>query len=647
MKCRKCGAEQPEDNKICAQCGADMTELPEETGGTEPAEGTQGEGAQAEEAQAEEAQEEGTQEEGTQVVEAQMEEAQEEKREETLQTVQKPDVPEKEKKKGKMVGIAVGAAAVVAVAVLAAVKLTAKDPKEVVIEAFERVYSDEIIYPSEELFGTREFAESSVGADSQFSMDIKMDSSTDEMLNAYVGSGFRLEGKSDITNSKSSMNMGIIYNGMDLVNLNAYYGDDIMMLSVPELSDYVFTADLGEGLAERIKNSPVMGPVLAEANVDVDGLAAYFTEVIDESQKQQAEGKTPFDLETLLNRYKEGCQAQDNLKAALTVEKAEKGTYVVNGKETSCRGYHVVVSKDSMIEFLRTSSDFFLQDETLKGDFLHQLEMTVRISELMGGTYVEGTEPMSAQEMQQQSYDEMKKAVDEGIAVLEQALTDIDMTVFVDKKGNLAAIQGTTSVLDNQTNETADLAFHFQLEGGAYPTQNAKADLTLTDQLGTSSVSLIKQGTYDGKKLTCDLSLDLLLAGEKSEPYSLMYTGTYDSSDGSYHIAGEAAANGAKLAGVSCQGVIDKLEKGKSIHIAMDSLEISAPSLTADDPAAVSETDAYMTLSGAFGYEPLSGEIAPLEGEPFDMMAATEEEWYSVMLEMVFGVFGLTAFEAQ
>lgn len=625
MKCRKCGAEQPEDNKICAQCGADMTELPEETGGTEPAEGTQ--------------------EEGTQVVEAQMEEAQEEKREETLQTVQKPDIPEK--KKGKMVGIAVGAAAVIAVAVLAAVKLTAKDPKEVVIEAFERVYSDEIIYPSEELFGTREFAESSVGADSQFSMDIKMDSSTDEMLNAYVGSGFRLEGKSDITNSKSSMNMGIIYNGMDLVNLNAYYGDDIMMLSVPELSDYVFTADLGEGLAERIKNSPVMGPALAEANVDVDGLAAYFTEVIDESQKQQAEGKTPFDLEALLNRYKEGCQAQDNFKAALTVEKAEKGTYVVNGKETSCRGYHVVVSKDSMIEFLRTSSDFFLQDETLKGDFLRQLEMTVRISELMGGTYVEGTEPMSAQEMQQQSYDEMKKAVDEGIAVLEQALTDIDMTVFVDKKGNLAAIQGTTSVLDNQTNETADLAFHFQLEGGAYPTQNAKADLTLTDQLGTSSVSLIKQGTYDGKKLTCDLSLDLLLAGEKSEPYSLMYTGTYDSSDGSYHIAGEAAANGAKLAGVSCQGVIDKLEKGKAIHIAMDSLEISAPSLTADDPAAVSETDAYMTLSGAFGYEPLSGEIAPLEGEPFDMMAATEEEWYSVMLEMVFGVFGLTVFEAQ
>ena len=39
------------------------------------------------------------------------------------------------------------------------------------------------------------------------------------------------------------------YNGMDLANLNAYYGDDTLMLAVPELSGKVFTVDLGEGLA--------------------------------------------------------------------------------------------------------------------------------------------------------------------------------------------------------------------------------------------------------------------------------------------------------------------------------------------------------------------------------------------------------------
>jgi len=91
-------------------------------------------------------------------------------------------------------------------------------------------------------------------------------------------------------------------------------------------------------------------------------------------------------MEALINRYKEGCKAQENFKAALTVEKADKGTYTMDGAQVSCKGYNVTVSKDSMIEFIRQSSDFFLQDETLKADFMRQLETTVKMSELMGGT---------------------------------------------------------------------------------------------------------------------------------------------------------------------------------------------------------------------------------------------------------------------
>ena len=36
------------------------------------------------------------------------------------------------------------------------------------------------------------------------------------------------------------------------------------MLAVPELSAKVFTVDLGEGLADRIKNSPTVGPLLEQ-----------------------------------------------------------------------------------------------------------------------------------------------------------------------------------------------------------------------------------------------------------------------------------------------------------------------------------------------------------------------------------------------
>ena len=178
------------------------------------------------------------------------------------------------------------------------------------------------------------------------------------------------------------------------------------MMSMPELTGKVFTVDLGEGLADRLKASPTLGPVLTESGVDVDGLAAYITEYFDWAESVSEEGEMPFDVAALLERYKEGCTAYDSFKEALTVEKAEKGTYTVDGAEVSCQGYTVQVSKAAMIDFLRTSSDFFLQDETFKEDYLQQLEMSVRMSELMGAAA--GLEGQSAEEMLQQTYGEIE-----------------------------------------------------------------------------------------------------------------------------------------------------------------------------------------------------------------------------------------------
>ena len=53
----------------------------------------------------------------------------------------------------------------------------------------------------------------------------------------------------------------------------------------------MFTVDLGEGLAERIKNSPTVGPLLEQNGVDVEGMAVYFTELMDEAEKAQTEGR--------------------------------------------------------------------------------------------------------------------------------------------------------------------------------------------------------------------------------------------------------------------------------------------------------------------------------------------------------------------
>lgn len=612
MKCSKCGAEFGEDVKFCTQCGAPM--------------GDEGQDAQAESG-SQPAAEEAKQESG--------EGPEEEPKTAGPMSIpaaqQASGEPEPNKKFLKILFAVIAAVAVIAIAALAYVKMNAKDPKQVVIDAFENVYTEGQVFPYEELFGFKEFSKNAQTADSESGLTLKMDSCSDPTVNQFAGSGLRLEGKSDKTNKKSSFNMGVIYNGMDLANLDAYYGDDNLMLAVPELSGTVFTVDLGDGLADRIKNSPTVGPLLEESGVDVDGLAAYFTDLIAEAEQAEEEGKAPFDMEALLTRYREGCKAQENFKAAMTVTKASKGTYTVNGAEASCQGYDVVISKDSMIEFLRTSSDFFLQDETLKGDYLKQLETTVKMSELMGSAMT-GMDSMSAQELQEQAYDEVKDAVDEMITYLDKSLTDIKMTVYVDKNGNLAAFGGTTNlyVEDNGEGEDGYIAvtFHVALEGGSYQTQNMKANITMEDATDTVKVDLVKQGTYDGKKLTCDLSVDVTALDD--ETYNFMYTGTYDSNDGSYHAAAELGGQGSQYFKISANGVIDQMEKGKSYHMDIDALEIAA-------------MDNYVNvvLSGELYSRPLSGEVTPLEGEPMDMLAATEEEWNNVIMEMAFAVIGL------
>lgn len=630
MKCKNCGAEMPENQDVCSACGTQQTEVEKEVSTVEAAE-NEAETSPAEPAQSEtnaspEAAADETSANPTEDSRAETGAA-----EAAVEPVAETAAPEQKKKSNKIIIGAVAAVAVVAAGAFGITKMNEKDPKQVVIDAFESVYTDDQVYPIDELLGVSKFAETAGTVNAEGGMTLKLDSCSDETVNAYAGSGLRIVGKNDITNKKSSAELAAIYNGMDLVTMEAYYGDDVLKLAVPELSAKVFTLDLSDGLADRISSSPVVGPMLEQNQIDVEGMAAYFSELMAEAEKNQAEGKSTYDLEGLWNRYKEGCKAQDNFKAALTVEKAGKADYTVDGQQESCNGYNVVVSKTSMMDFLRTSSDFFLQDEELKNQYLKQLEMTVRLSELMGGTY--GGASLSAEEMQQQSYEEVQNSVNEILDTLDASLDDVNMTVYVDKKGRLAGINGTT-VLHDEANvdDTIDVAFSLGLAGGAYLTQNVTGNITLsdpTDAAKSITMDLVKQGTYDGKTLTADWSMDIAAMPE-NEKINMAYTGTYSSEAGDFHVAFEFGDGISQIAKVSVTGAIDSLEKGTSFHANLDEIEIAA-------------MDSSMTavLSGEYEYKPLEGELTAPEGEELDVLAATEEDWQGVMMEAIYGVMGL------
>lgn len=616
MKCMKCGAELQENEKICRVCGqetetVETNALKEETKGTSDT--TDGLAA-------------------------------------SEQAVSESPEPEKKKPGKMMIGVA---AAVAAVGIgIAVVPRLMEDPKKTVIAAFESVNSDNQITGAEEIFGLREFLENygKVNCESIFRMQI--DGCSQPGMEMLTGAGLEIRSKADLENWKSRAEMALNYNHMDLAELQFYYGDQVFMAAVPELVDRVFTLKINDSLGDSLKNSPTVAPYLEASGVDTEQLAELVQEMMKKPENGTAKGQ--LDFPGLLDRYQKGCKAKESFQQAMMVEKAEKGSFLVDGKETVCKGYHVQISKDSLIAFLRTSSDFFLNDEELKEQYLDQLRLSVSMTELFSGAMAAGDLP-SAEEMLQQSYDEVKEQTDWMIQILEQSLQDVDMTVYVDPKGRLASLTGTTTVVEadmeaaesEPTNEEAgtgdssdaaegtgeavkekreaQIDFALDLHGGSYLTENMNGRLSITSEGATTDILYEKEESYDGEQLDSDHTVSVLSSDGN---ITMNASGTYITESGSCQLDMELLVPEMQPIKIHGSGMVTELEKGKSIYADIDSLSVEAEGIT-------------MNFSGELGYGPLSEEVLPLEGEELDVLAATEEDWGEIMMEVYGNIFGL------
>ncbi len=538
--------------------------------------------------------------------------------------------PQKKKSPGKLIGIAAAVAAVLGIGIFAASKLGEKDPKEVVISAFENIYTEDQVKPMEELFGFSKFQENA-GSSQEADMKIMLKDCSMDEAKLFAGAGFKVSSQYDQESKKSAGNLAALYGGMDLVNLDFYFGDNVFMAAIPELSSKVFTLDTSEGLAQRVMESPVLGPVFQYSDLDLEEAEDFYREYIHWIQKKAEDGSAadPYGLADALERYKKGCKAQADFKEALTVTKGEKYTFEVDGKEVSCKGYEVNISKDSLINFLRTSSDFFLEDQELKDNFLEHLQMSFRMLELsgigIGNTAFSG---MSAEEMLDQNYEEMKVMVEEAIDELDAVLNDVDMVVHVDKKGRLVSVEGSTTLTDEE--DEADIQFSLRLEGGSYLTQNAWGKAEISGGGDAVTVEFTKSGSYDGKTLSGDLSLTLC---GMEEDLTLDLSGFYDSDGGDFTMSADVVSKKEKLLELSAEGIVSELEKGSVIHMDFDEIRLDMPG----------EDALFISFDGEYDLRPLSGEVAELEGEKLDVIGATEEDWQDVIMEIYMGVMDLNS----
>lgn len=549
--------------------------------------------------------------------------------------------PPKKKPAGKIAAIAVAAAAVIGIGAFAVVKMTEKDPKEVVIAAFENIYTEDQVSPLEELFGVSGFQQYATAVNQQVEMELMLDECSEETVNNLSGGGFRTEFKYDKENQQGAFDLSILFNRMNLITMNAYYGDETIMAAVPELSGKVFTLDVSEGLVERLENSPTLGPVLASSDIDVEALADFYQEYMEWIQKKIEDGTAsdPYGLKDAWRRYQEGSKAQENFKAALTVEKAEKGTFRMDGKDVNCKGYRVHISKDSMISFLETSADFFLQDEQLKENFLENLRMSLRMLEITSQSDVEYIlHGLSVEEHLEENYEEVRDAVDDAIEELDSALSDVEMLVHVDSKGRLACVEGTTSL--DIDDETVDVEFYVNLQGGSYLTQNAQIEVELAQDKENVKIEIAKKGTYDRTQLTNDWEVDWYGA-EEDDHYSFTLSNAYSADDGGFTVEGAVTAADEKIVQIAAEGVVSELEKGSVLHMDLDEIRIDAPS--AGQMLAGMDENFYLVLSGEYDLRPLEDEIEEPSGEKMDVLAATESDWQRVAMEAYMGIMDIAS----
>lgn len=539
-----------------------------------------------------------------------------------------------EKKSGKawVAGAAVAAAAVVGG--VAFWQMNKPDPKDIVIDAFKGVVAEGQTNPMEEIFGWKALGEKLYSDSYQVNMNLTLR----ELLESteLQGTGVMMNVREDRESKAVDMDMGFQYGDIPMFTAKVYLDDSEMAVALPpDMTNKVFTLNLAEDLNTQIASSPYLGKTLADMGMDLQGYADYMKKANELSHSE-----TPmFDLEALWDRYKTGSKAVDNLKAAMTVEKGEKKSCTVGDAEVECDGYDVVLSNAALVQFFTETKDFFLADETLKKDVLTYLELVYDLnaslysSEEMAQIYGLDSGDMTPEQQQTELWTSADEAVEALLSQLKGAMGDINLAVYVTDDGKLASFDYSTELsLAEQTAEAADtMKLHgtVNFRGGYSQTANIEANLTVEDPSGeTVTVDMAKMGEYEKDKLyQAQLALQVEAAGEKMF-FSL--SGDYDIPTANYTIDAYAEENETEIGSIRIGGMMEDLVPGESFNAVIDSLSVIAGPLD--------EGIDLVQLSGNYGIKPLEEAVAKPEGESFDILAATEEEWNAVIMELYMGL---------
>lgn len=622
MKCPNCQLENEENAKFCVGCGTKLEAAAQQSA---PEENVSEEISEAVEPATEEPSQDEN--EGT----AGVEEAVKTEAETVvspapvINTQLNMEPPKKKKHTGAVIAAAVGAVAVVGIAAGVFLSMDRTDPKTAVFDGFKTVFADDSVRPVEEVFGFNDLYTNVLQNGGDYGMGLTLKKDNALGLSSMEGGGFKITEKSDLANMKGNVGLGIVYNGLDITDIQFYYDDTNIMAAMPDLFDTVFTLNYKDDLDKQIENSPFLGKAIAQSGVDMQVLKDYIEYC---SKLAQSESPVPFDLAGFQERYKKESNSFKTLKDSIKVEKIKaKKEFKVDGAKQSCRGFDVVIGKEDLLDFMEDSSNFLLEDEELKAELTEYYNQVMNMSARMyPNSYLYDDPANMGEQMVNEMWDLMEEGSTELIKGLDECMDDeVNMTVYLDKKGRMVALEASTG-LTNKDDSNAALSVKAEFNGGAYLTQNMTASLNVDVDGDESEFTFTKGGEYTKDALTCEIEFGAVV---DTDNLGFTYSGNYDIAEGDYDLSVTGSMSDMGSFKASITGVIDDLEKGKAFRADADSIKIS------------SNGRELMELTGFYSIAPLDGEIEPLEGEQMDILAATEEDWTNLVQSAYMKAFGL------
>lgn len=416
----------------------------------------------------------------------------------------------------------------------------------------------------------------------------------------------------DADKNEVALDLGVGVGRMDLATLQIFMDENQLALASPELTDQMLVLEY-KGNLSRAEDSYMVTYVNGNSR-DLEFAEAFMTDT-----NRMLSGKEKrFRLGELYERYKETTKACEKLKNAMEIESIDAKKFTVNGKEQKCKGYDVTIPGEAIADFIYAAGKYITSDDAIEENEIAWMKDVLTAVRMMGGLHY-----YQARDWSEDQIDQLVYAAERGISWLGDAaddyLDDIEMKLYVDKKGHAVALLAETSI-DLGGRDSASVEADFRFAGGAAPLRNMEGTVEVRAAGERVEISVERTEKDSDGKVRIDQSVSLRVP--YGSGFSIESSLVYNRKNGNFQFALADDVDSPRILGIEIDGAVTDLKKGKSLTVEVDSVGIR------------SGGERWDSLSGTFFIEPLSGGVKRPSGEVFDVLDAGKRDWEQLGTEL-------------